>query len=100
MSVTIARERGRHPFPFGPSGGRKPKQKAPVMLLDERAIVDCCVGVSFYAPELAEGEGDRNEGHRGVQSPGSPDALVPPLTKTSCTTCNGRASSTGTASRR
>jgi hypothetical protein len=28
----------------------EPKQKAPVMLLDEVAIVDCCAGVSFYAP--------------------------------------------------
>ena len=28
----------------------EPKQKAPVMLLDELAIVDCCAGVSFYAP--------------------------------------------------
>jgi hypothetical protein len=29
---------------------REPKHKAPVMLLDELAIVDCCAGVSFYAP--------------------------------------------------
>jgi hypothetical protein len=29
---------------------RVPKQKAAVMLLDELAIVDCCAGVSFYAP--------------------------------------------------
>jgi hypothetical protein len=28
----------------------EPKQKAPVMLLDELAIVDCCVGASLYAP--------------------------------------------------
>jgi hypothetical protein len=29
---------------------REPKKKAPVMLLDKLTLVDCCAGVTLYAP--------------------------------------------------